>query len=46
VSVGAAEWHEGETAGDLLKKASSAMREGKIAGKDRVGRFERRSVSG
>ena len=46
VSVGAAEWCEGETAGDLLKKASSAMRQGKVAGKDRVGRFVRPSVIG
>lgn len=41
VSVGVAEWYEGETTSDLLKKASAAMRSGKAQGKDRVGRFER-----
>jgi diguanylate cyclase (GGDEF)-like protein len=41
VSVGVAEWYEGDTTSDLLKKASAAMRSGKVQGKDRVGRFER-----
>lgn len=41
VSVGVAEWYEGETTLDLLRKASAAMRSGKSQGKDRVGRFDR-----
>ena len=41
VSVGVAEWYEGESTSDLLKKASAAMRAGKAQGKDRVGRFDR-----
>ncbi|HWI21818.1 MAG TPA: GGDEF domain-containing protein [Baekduia sp.] len=41
VSVGVAEWYEGESTTDLLKKASAAMRSGKAQGKDRVGRFDR-----
>lgn len=45
VSVGVAEWYEGETVGDLLRKASAAMRAGKAQGKDRVGRFEREPAS-
>jgi diguanylate cyclase (GGDEF)-like protein len=45
VSVGVAEWYEGESTSDLLTKASAAMRSGKAQGKDRVGRFERSADS-
>jgi diguanylate cyclase (GGDEF)-like protein len=45
VSVGVAEWYEGENTADLLKKASAAMRAGKAQGKDRVGRFQRSEAS-
>jgi diguanylate cyclase (GGDEF)-like protein len=37
VSVGCAQWEEGDTVGDLLDRADLALRAGKAAGKDTIG---------